>query len=298
MTVDETSTPQAAALPVGRSNTLVWRFGRQRLAVLGSIFLVALLVAGLAAPWFAPHDPNAQDLRNVLASPLTDGHLLGTDELGRDVFSRLVYAIRISAVAVAQAVGMALLIGVPFGLVAGMTDRAVAMVVMRITDIVMAFPPIILAIAIIAVLGPDLTNAMIALGLVFAPRVVRLTRSSVSAVRHETYIEASRTIGTGSWRLMFWHVLPNVRAPLIIQTSILAGVTLLAEAGLSFLGLGVQPPNASWGTMMRSAFDSLNDQNLLILWPGGMIMLTVLAFNVVGDGLRDSFGREVHRGDR
>lgn len=268
------------------------RFRRQTPAVIALVFLVFVILVALFAGVLAPQDPEIQDLRNTLASPFTSGHWLGTDELGRDVLSRLIFAARISLLAAAIAVSVGFVLGVPLGLVSGFAGGKIDTFLMRVADAVMSFPPLILAIAVIAILGPSLVNAMLAVGIVFAPRFLRLVRSSVLTVREETYIEAARTIGTPTPIILVRHVLPNVLSPLIVQISLAAGFSLLAEAGLSFLGLGVQPPDASWGSMMGRAFRSLNQQPWLIVWPGLMIVLTVLAFNVLGDGLRDSLGRE------
>lgn len=270
----------------------VARFRRQRPAMIALTFLLLLVVVAAGAELLAPHDPDTQNLRNALADPFSAQHWLGTDELGRDVLSRLIFAARISLYAVAISVSVGFVLGVPLGLVSGFVGGRVDTLLMRMTDAVMSFPPLILAIAVIAILGPSLVNAMFAIGLVFAPRFLRLVRSSVLAVREETYIEAARTIGTSTPIILVRHVLPNVLSPMIVQLSLAAGFSLLAEAGLSFLGLGVQPPSASWGSMMGRAFRSLNQQAWLIVWPGLMIVFTVLAFNLLGDGLRDSLGRE------
>lgn len=272
------------------------RFRQKKAAVAALAFLVAVVVVSVLAPVLAPQDPNFQDLSSSLAPPLSDGHLLGTDELGRDVLSRLMYAGRISMLAALQAVSVGFVLGVPLGLLSGYAGGVVDTIVMRVTDGVMSFPPLILAIAIISVLGPNLRNAMIAVGIVFAPRFLRLVRASVLAVREETYIEAARTIGTPVRSIIVRHVLPNVLSPMIVQLSLAAGFTLLAEAGLSFLGLGVQPPDASWGSMMGRSFRVLSQEPWLIVWPGAMVVLSVLSFNLLGDGLRDSLGRETRKG--
>lgn len=268
------------------------RFRRQRPAMIALGFLMLVAFVAVFASVLAPHDPDTQNLRNTLGSPFTSEHWLGTDELGRDVLSRLIFAARISLMAAGIAVSVGFVLGVPLGLLSGFIGGRLDTLLMRLTDAVMSFPPLILAIAVIAILGPSLVNAMLAIGIVFAPRFLRLVRGAVLTVREETYIEAARTIGTPTPIILVRHVLPNVLSPLIVQISLAAGFSLLAEAGLSFLGLGVQPPDASWGSMMGRAFRSLSQQSWLIVWPGMMIVLTVLAFNVLGDGLRDSLGRE------
>jgi len=270
------------------------RFRTQRAAMIALGYLILVTLAALLAPLIAPHDPLEQDLANTFQSPSWT-HLLGTDELGRDELSRLLFAARLSLIASAQAVAIGMVLGVPPGLVAGYFGGWVSTVIMRLTDAVMSFPPLLLAIALVAALGPGLTNAMIAVGIIFAPRFLRVVRASVLAVREETYIEASRGIGTPSLKILRRHVVPNAIAPLIVQVSLGAGLAMLAEAALSFLGLGVQPPDASWGSMLGRAFSIINQEASLIFYPGAAIAVTVLAFNVLGDGIRDSIGREVRR---
>jgi peptide/nickel transport system permease protein len=272
------------------------RFKRQRPALIALGFLIFVTLTAIFAPILAPKDPNAQTLTDVLQPPSSE-YWLGTDELGRDVFSRLLYAGRLSLMAAAQAVGVGVALGVVPGLLAGYLGKRVDVVIMRIADAVMSFPPLILAIAIVGVLGPNLTNAMVAVGVIFAPRFVRLVRGTVLAVREETFIEASRSIGTPTTKIIRRHILPNVLSPLIIQISLAAGFAMLAEASLSFLGLGAQPPDASWGAMLGRGFRYISRGPWLIFAPGTIIALTVLSFNVLGDGIRDSIGREVRRAE-
>jgi ABC-type dipeptide/oligopeptide/nickel transport system permease subunit len=256
--------------------------------------LVVICGFALAAPILASHDPDAQNLRNALQGPSSD-HWLGTDEVGRDVFTRLLYAARVSLFAAVQAVGVGVVLGVAPGVFAGYVGGRIDAVIMRITDVMLAFPPIILAIAVVGVLGPNLTNAMFSIGLIFAPRFLRLMRSTVMQVREETYVEASRSIGTSTFDILRRRVIPNSISPLIVQLSLAAGTAMIAEATLSFLGLGVQPPQASWGSMIGRAVRHLDRAPFLVIWPGLAIAVTVLALNLVGDGLRDSFGRETRR---
>ncbi|MCR9259697.1 MAG: ABC transporter permease [Pseudomonadaceae bacterium] len=268
------------------------RFARQRLALAGLAFVVLLTLAALAAPWIAPYDPLAINLEIVLQGP-SASHWFGTDELGRDVFSRMLFAARVSLLAALQAVVIALLIGVPPGLIAGLAGGYIDNFTMRATDALMAFPPLILAVAIIAVLGPSLTNAMIAVGILLSPTFLRLMRATTMSVASETYVEAARSIGcTESW-IITRHVLPNVVSPLFVQISVFAGVAMLAEAGLSFLGLGTQPPDSSWGAMVGRAIRYIDHAPSLIVFPGLAIAFTVLALYTIGDGLRDALGREV-----
>ncbi|GAA2895245.1 ABC transporter permease [Pseudonocardia halophobica] len=273
----------------------VRRFRRQKLALAALVYLVLVVLAAALAPLLATHDPLAQNLGSVLQQP-GGGHILGTDDLGRDVFSRALYAGRVSLVAAAQAVGVAVVLGVIPGLIAGYAGRKVDAVIMRLTDALMSFPPLILAIAFVGVLGPSLTNAMFVIGVIFAPRFVRLVRGTVLSIREETFVEASRSIGTPTPRVILRHVLPNALSPLIVQISLTAAMAMLAEASLSFLGLGVQPPDASWGSMIERGFRYTATAPWLTVFPGLLIALTVLAFNILGDGLRDSLGREIRRG--
>lgn len=272
------------------------RFLAERPAVLGLAFILLLTLVALLAPVLAPEDPNATDLRNAFASPGSSGALLGTDDLGRDILSRLIFATRVSLVAAVLAVGVAMALSVPTGLIAGYLGGWVDALIMRVADAIMSFPFLILAIAVIGAMGPGLTNAMVTVGFVFAPRLLRLVRAATLEVRQETFIDASRTIGTPTARIIRRHVLPNILSPLVVQASLLTGFAMLAEASLSFLGLGIQPPDASWGVMLERGFQNISREPALVILPGLAIALAVLAFNVVGDGLRDSFGREVVRG--
>jgi len=288
----ETRPDDAPAAPTTRG--FVARFRRERLAMVALGYIVLITVVSLLAPLVSPADPNAQDLKNAMADP-TWQHLLGTDQLGRDVLSRIIHAARLSLMAAGIATGLGVVIGLPFGLVAGYLGGIVDRVVTLVTDALMGFPPILLAIGVVGALGPGLVNAMIAVGVVFVPRTVRVARGAVLAIRNETFLEASRSIGTPTSRILRTHVLPNILPPVIVQASLMVGFAMLAEASLSFLGLGAQPPQASWGSMLGSAARDLSRQPLLMVWPGLAIALTVLAFNVLGDGLRDSFGKEQRR---
>lgn len=270
------------------------RFRKQTPAKIALGFLLLVIALSLLAPLLAPFDPAEQDYQSLLQPPGGD-HLLGTDELGRDTLSRLLFAGRISLLAAVQAVGVGLALGVIPGLIAGYFGGRVDTVVMRLADALMSFPPLILAIAIVGVLGPSLTNAMVAVGVIFAPRFLRLVRGASLGVRQETFIEASLSIGTGTPKIMTRHVIPNIVAPLIVQIAVSMALAMLSEASLSFLGLGVQPPQASWGSLVARGFREISSSPWLTVFPGIAIALTVLALNVLGDGLRDSIGREVRR---
>jgi len=272
----------------------VQRFRRQPIAVGALGFLLLVSAMALLAPWLIPHDPYQQDLARVLQTPSGE-HLLGTDELGRDVFSRLIMGARVSLLAALQGTTLAIAIGLPLGLVAGYVRGRVDGAIMIVTDALMALPALVLAMAIVAIWGPSLTNAMVAIGIVTAPRALRLVRSSVLQIREETFIEAARSIGTRSIVIVLRHVLPNVVAPLIVFTAILAGTVMLMEAGLSFLGLGVQPPESSWGAMLGTSFRYISRAPLLAIYPGLAIALTVLALNLVGDGIRESIGKKLQK---
>jgi ABC-type dipeptide/oligopeptide/nickel transport system permease subunit len=274
--------------PVRRVVSSLWR---QRLAkVSGGVLLLLILVA-IFAPLVAPADPLKQDLDASLASPGGD-HLLGTDQLGRDILSRLIFGARLSLGAAAIAVTVAVLVGVLPGLVAGYVGGRVDAVIMRITDAVMSFPPLILALAITGVLGPGLGSAMVAVGVVFSPRFVRLARTAVVDIREADFVLAARSIGVAERSILGRHVLPNSLGPLVVQVTVTAGFAMLAEASLSFLGLGVQPPEASWGSMIGEAARLISQTKLLIIWPGLAITVTVLALGFLGDALRQALGLE------
>jgi peptide/nickel transport system permease protein len=281
--------------PVSARKRFLRRFLRQRLALISLGFLVLIILVAVFAPVLAPYNPDKTNVLERFASPSAD-HLLGTDQLGRDTLSRMLFGARVSLIAAFQAVGIALLLGLIPGLVAGYFGKWVDVVIMRIAEAIMTFPPLLLAIAIVAVRGPGLGNAMLAVGIVSAPRFARLVRGLVLAVREETYIEASRSIGTPTARILRRHVLPNILSPLVVQISLALGFSMLAEAGLSFLGLGVRPPQASWGSLLQVAYANLSQNTFQAIPPGVAIMICVLAFNLLGDGLRDSLGKEIRRG--
>jgi len=290
---DEVDYAPALAATGGPVRQFVRRLRRQRVAFTAFLIVLFLVVVAIFGGYLAPYDPLQQDLRNVFAGPSTS-HWFGTDEVGRDVLSRMIAGTRVSLTAAVLAVGTALGLGVVPGLLAGFFGGWIDVVVSRVTDALMSFPPLLLAVAIVGILGPGLGNAMFGVGAIFAPRFVRLTRGSVLAVKQETYVEASRSIGTPITRIIRTRILPNILSPLIVQTSVLLGLAMLAEASLSFLGLGVQPPEASWGAMVGRATRHLNRSPTLVMFPGAAIVIAVLAFSLLGDGIRDSFGRESH----
>lgn len=261
-----------------------WLLGDLR-SVLATAFLVAVVVLAIAAPLIAPYSPTA--MGGLPFSGISAAHWLGTDDLGRDVWARLVFGARASLQAAVIAVGIAVVIGVPVGLVAGFRGGWTDAILMRVVDTFLSFPGIILAIAITAVLGSGLVNAMIAVGIVFSPSIARLMRGQVLVTRERGYVEAAVTFGSPSWWIVVRHIVPNAIQPVVIQATFMLGLAVLAEASLSFVGLGVQYPNPSFGVMLRSAaqFTSIHPGG--VYPPGLAITLLVLAFNALGDSLRD-----------
>lgn len=259
---------------------------RDPLAIVGATVLLVLVVLGVAGPLLAPQGPNDVDVKHMLEAP-SSHHWFGTDELGRDVLSRVVLAARVSLEVGVVSVGLALIVGLLIGLVAGYYRGWVDGVLMRCMDVLFAFPVLLLAVAIVAVLGPGLFTAMVAIGVVYAPIFARVTRASVLTVREQVYVTAAVSTGSSDARVMRVHILPNIAAPLIVQTSLSLAFAILSEAALSFLGLGVQPPQPSWGRMLYDGRGFMPGAWWLGVFPGIAIFLTVLAFNLVGDALRD-----------
>jgi peptide/nickel transport system permease protein len=263
------------------------RLVRRRGAMVG-LALVAFFVAmALLAPWISPHDPLATSWSEVRKAPSAQ-HWFGTDEIGRDVLARVIWGARASLLAGIVSVSISLAIGVPVGLAAGYLGRWTDMLISRVTDAMLACPFLILAIALAAFLGPSLTNAMIAIGIAATPIFIRLTRAQVLAVKVEDYIEAARAVGNSHLRIALRHIFPNVVAPLIVQATLAIAAAVIAEASLSFLGLGQQPPAPSWGSMLNTAKNYVENAPWMAIWPGVSIFLLVLSFNLLGDGLRDA----------
>lgn len=254
-------------------------------ARVAAVLLLVLVVVALAAPWITPFDPDAQNVRERLQGP-SAAHWLGTDDYGRDVLSRLMVGARVSLWAALQAVTIALAIGLPLGILAGYVGGWTATVLSRVMDTLMSTPGLVLAISMVAVLGPGITKAMLAVGIVMSPRVYRVALASTLDVRRETYVEAAVAVGVRPLRIVARNILPNVLPPLILVTAVSLGSAVAAEASLSFLGLGVPPPAASWGSMLSTASSNLSVAPHLVWPPGIMIFATVLAFTFVGDGLR------------
>lgn len=274
---------------------LFWvRFKRNKPGIVGAIIIGVMVLMALFAPLIAPYSPYFQDLNHVVQGP-GHGHLLGTDDLGRDVLSRIIYGARVSVGASIIPVLIALLIGVPLGLVAGfyrgILDEGL---IMRVVDAMQAFPFLILALALASVLGPGFLNAMIAIGIGFIPAFIRIVRGQVLSVSGQEYVQSARALGASDGRILRVHILPNLLAPLLVQTSVAMAAGILAEAGLSFLGLGVQPPTPSWGQMLTVAQEYINSAPWLATWPGVAIFLAVLGFNLLGDGIREGLDPRLH----
>jgi peptide/nickel transport system permease protein len=253
------------------------------LGVVAFFIAVALLAAGIA-----PYDPVATSWSAVRKAPST-AHWFGTDEIGRDVLSRVIWGTRASLLAGVVSVSISLAFGVPIGLTAGYLGGWVDALISRMTDAMLACPFLILAIALAAFLGPSLTNAMIAIGISATPIFIRLTRAQVLHVKVEDYVEAARAVGNSHLRIALRHILPNIVPPLIVQATLAVAAAVIAEAALSFLGLGQQPPAPSWGSMLNTAKNYIDNAPWMAIWPGLSIFLLVLSFNLLGDGLRDAF---------
>jgi peptide/nickel transport system permease protein len=285
----------AATSPIGpttrtgapRMQKLDWLWADTRAKVAFAWMLIVAFVA-VFAPLLAPADPNSQNISEVFRGPSAD-YLLGTDDVGRDFLSRLLYGARVSLFGSFLAVTVSLVVGVPVGLLAGYLGGIVDNVLMRIVDSILGFPAIVLAIGLVAALGPGLTNAMIAVGVTFSPSVARLMRGQVLSTKNHLYVDAAEQFGSPTWRTVLRHIMPNAIQPIIVQSALLLAVAFLAEAALSFLGLGAQPPTASWGGMLSRSSQFLHVAPAVQLYaPGLAITLTVLAINALGDSLRDS----------
>jgi peptide/nickel transport system permease protein len=266
----------------------VWRrLKRNRAAMVGGVIVLLFVATALLAPWLSPHHPNEGDLTKRLKAPDRE-HLLGTDPLGRDLLSRVIYGARISLQIQIVAVIIALFVGTILGMVGGYYGGTFDNLIMRFMDILLAFPGIFLAIAIIAVLGPGLTNLMLAAGIYSIPQFARIVRGSVLSLKEKEFVEAARAVGENDFNILLRYLLPNSMAPIIVQTTLRMATVLLTASGLSFLGLGVQPPTPEWGAMLSNARAYLITAPHVATVPGLAIMLVVMGFNLFGDGLRDS----------
>lgn len=289
---DDAVTPGTPAAPAGTADTAprtdsAWRLLlRNRASLVGLVIIAVVIICAIFGPLIAPYGANEIDVPNALQAP-SGAHLFGTDDLGRDVFSRVVLAASVSMRVAIIAVAISLACGVVLGMLAGFTGGALDTVVMRVVDVVFSFPVLLLALAIVAVLGPGVTSAMIAIGIVYIPIFARVARADTLRVRQTQYVQAARTMGVRTPRILFGHVLPNISGPVIVQTSISLAFAILSEAALSFLGLGVQPPEPSWGRMLFDAQGFITTAWWMGVFPGLAILLTVFAFNLIGDGVRD-----------
>ena len=263
------------------------RLRRRPSALIGLGVVIAFILMAIFAPYISPQDPIATSWGAIRKAP-SAAHWFGTDEIGRDVLSRVIWGTQASLMAGVISVSISLLIGVPIGLLAGFVGGAVDAIISRITDAFLACPFLILAIALAAFLGPSLTNAMVAIGISAAPIFVRLTRGQVIQIKVEDYVEAARSVGNPPWRIALVHILPNILPPLLVQATLAIAAAVIAEASLSFLGLGQQPPAPSWGSMLNTAKNYIEQAPWMAIWPGISIFLLVLSFNLFGDGLRDA----------
>ncbi len=266
----------------------MWRqVRRNRFAVVGMIVIACLILVAVGAKWIAPYDPYEMDLSGGLQSPSSE-HILGTDDLGRDLLSRLIYGARVSLTVGLIVVGIAGSIGVTLGAISGYYGGVIDQVIMRSVDVILAFPFLILAIAVVAIVGPSLTNVMIVLGGVSWIGYARLVRGLVLSLREEEFISAAHVIGVRDWKIIWRHILPNCLGVVIVQATFGVAVSILAASGLSFLGMGAQPPTAEWGAMLSTAKKHMRHHPMIAVAPGMAIMITVLAINFVGDALRDA----------
>ncbi len=287
MSQTATAAPGLASIAETPGQRAWRRLKKRKGAMFGLAIILLLVLMAVFAPMISPYDPTKQSWTAVRKAP-SALYWLGTDEVGRDLLSRIIYGTRASLSAGVISVGIAIALGVPLGLVAGYGPGWLDAVISRVTDAMLACPFLILAIALAAFLGPSLTNAMIAIGITATPIFVRLTRGQVLSIKVEDYVESARAIGNPKWRIAWKHILPNVMPQLLVQMTLTVATAVIAEASLSFLGLGQQPPAPSWGSMLNVAQRFLTNAPWMAVWPGLAIFLTVLSFNLLGDGLRDA----------
>jgi len=262
-------------------------FMKRGLVIFGAVVLALFIIVSIFGPWIAPIDPNKQSLDEILQTPSAK-HVLGTDFMGRDTASRLIYGARMSLMVGVVALGIAAIVGITAGMAAGYFGGLVNSIIMRIVDALMSFPMILLALLLAGLLGGGLKNVMIALGIALIPGYARLMCGQVLSIRENDYVLAGRSMGSSNFRIMFRHILPNSFPPLLVLLTMQIGAAILAEAGLSYLGIGISPPTASWGSMVNDGFAYLLTNPLLSFVPGLTIMVVVFAFNMIGDGLRDA----------
>ncbi|MBI9108962.1 MAG: ABC transporter permease [Spirochaetales bacterium] len=271
----------------GRFREALHQLKKNKGAIAGLIIIAIFLFIAVFAPVIAPHDPLSQNIELRKSAPFTEGFLLGSDDLGRDLLSRIIYGGRISMIIGVVSVGIALVFGILIGVISGYYGGWLDKIIMRLIDIMLAFPYVLLTIVIVAMLGPSLTNAMIAIGISQIPRYVRMVRASVLAEKEADYVVAERSLGASNFELMFRSILPNCLAPISVQASLGVGEAILSSAALSFLGLGAQPPTPEWGLMIASSREFITSAWWIVTFPGIATLLAVLGFNLFGDGLRD-----------
>lgn len=277
-----------------KSRNRAWaKLSANRGALVGAVIVAFFVIMAILAPVLPIPDPTATDW-GAIRKPPSATNWLGTDEIGRDLLSRMIWGARASLLAGVVSVGIAVMVGVPFGLISGYFGGWTDQIISRITDALLAMPFLILAIALAAFLGPSLTNAMIAIGLSALPVFIRLTRGQVLAVKTEDYVEGARSVGLSHSRIMGWYILPNVFPPILVQATLTVATAIIAEASLSFLGLGQQPPAPSWGSMLNTAKNFLSQAPWMAIWPGAGIFMVVIGFNLFGDGLRDALDPREH----
>jgi peptide/nickel transport system permease protein len=264
----------------------LWRALRRTGARVGLVIAALFLLLTITAPWIVPYDPYDQDLSSALSPPSAE-HLFGADQYGRDVLSRVIYGTRTALIAIIVADGLALVVGGALGLVAGFAGGRVDTAVMRLVDVLLAFPYLLLALIIVAALGPSLTNSILAIGIIYTPQYARLMRGQVLAVQSADFVWAARSIGATPLRVMLRHVLPNSLSPVLVMATLQAGSVVVETAGLSFLGLGAQPPSPDWGALLADGHSYFLSAWWIATFPGLAIFLVVLGFNLVGDALRD-----------
>jgi peptide/nickel transport system permease protein len=262
-------------------------FHRWRLVILGSVIISAILICAIFAPWIAPYSPYELDYTAMLQGPGAT-HWLGTDEIGRDILSRIIYGARISMQVAFIAAGIGLVFGSVIGVTAAYFGGAVDLILMRFMDLLFSFPAILLAVVLMASLGTSVLNAMIAIGIVFIPGFSRLARAATEVVLREQYVESARALGMSHGRILLREIMPNIMAPLLVEAAVAFSYAILLESALSFLGLGAQPPEPTWGNMLNTGRGFMAQSAIMSIAPGMAIFLTVIGFNLVGDGLRDA----------
>lgn len=265
----------------------VFQLKGNKSAIIGFIIIVSFILMAFLSPWLTPFDPNTQDISIRKTAPFVTSHILGTDDFGRDLLTRIIYGSRISLAIGTISVGISLTFGILIGLISGYYGGWADRIMMRFMDIMLAIPYILLTIVIVAILGPSLINAMVAIGISQIPQYARVVRASVLAEKENDYITAERSLGASNFELMFKSILPNCIAPIFVQSTLGVGNAILSSAALSFLGLGAQPPTSEWGLMIASSREFITSAWWIVTFPGIAILLTVLGFNLLADGLRD-----------